>query len=183
MNVIPPPNARGAVRQFIRESVGDATEVYLPPMVDDAVAHFLNDASFVRSALAALLRPIVYEIAQAEITRSRGTGILLGDSVVDANGLDQRAQKLHTRWNGFYEYANGRYLKVLSMTADDLVDAADQREHRANVELAYARLWRALASKLNTGQTVGDRFKPEDLDRMYLDLTTGPVQLVGTTSN
>ena len=59
------------------------------------------------------------------------------------------------------------YVRLGAMTAAELLAAADEREGRARRDLSSARWYRMLASQMDEGQTVEDRFTADQVEEAY----------------
>lgn len=161
-----PPTARAAIAGWLRLQLAGATEVRLPDLTNEAVEFVASDRKLLRSFLGEMLRPIVYDCAQRIVGKDREGFIVLGDVLLRRGEFETRAHTLGSRWTRWLEHVGDRHINIMAMTRQDLLIAAEERERRAAADTGVAQLWRAIADRLKKGQTVGDRFKPADLDAL-----------------
>lgn len=159
-------STRQQVAEWVRAQMEGQEAVSLPDLVNDAVAHFEPQRSFVRQFLAESLRPIIYDLASTVAKQSRRNFVVAGDELVTREELTERSNKRASRWESWLEHVGGKHVRLLDMTREELILAADIRRGRADSELRIAHLWDALAAKLEGGQRVRDRFTPAEIETM-----------------
>lgn len=159
---------RVQIRNWIKGEVEGESEVQLPDLTARAIDHFSGQKAFIRAFLAETLPEMVYEQARTvlRLTRDWGEPILLGDSLVTPEVLARKARVLKSRWSGWFERVGDRHINLMAMTREDLRQAAEHRRTQAMTELGYATLWDEMAARMKKGQTVAQRFKPEDIEAL-----------------
>lgn len=171
------PSARSRLRAFIREQIKGKSEVSLVDVAERAVKFVTQDRALLKAVLLELLKPMIYEEARLVVAVSRETPkagadpsnnlVQLGDEVVSRNVLRQRADKMSRKWMEFVEHAGDRHVRLLDMTADDLLQAEAERRRRGDAEHEYADLWAKLRSRLESGQTVRNVWSAEEIEATY----------------
>ena len=148
--------------------------VKLPDLTAQAIDHFSGQKAFIRAFLAQTLPDMVYEQARIVLRDTRGWGpvIQLGDELISEARFKQRARTLQSRWLGWMERVGDGHINLMAMTRDDLRAAAEHRRTQAMTEMGYATLWDEMAARMKKGQTVAQRFKPEDIEALRVSLTT-----------
>jgi hypothetical protein len=159
---------RAKVRLWVRDQIKDREEVHIPTIAEDGVRALSKDRRFLAALASEMLRDMIYDLARQEISHTRGF-IQIGDSAVDREGLQKRV-RAHNVFRGWLEHVGDKHVRLLEMTHEDLMVAADEREKRGTHEIEIAALWRTIANQLEGGQTVGSRFSEEEIDRMYSGL-------------
>jgi hypothetical protein len=166
-------SARVSVREWVLAQVAGASEVEVPKLRQQAIAHFKAQAGFMDRLVTELLGELVYEEARRALASTRSTVIELGDFLTDHAGVTKRAMKLKHAWSGWQEHAGTRHVLLMDMTRDDLILAARERQARGRTEMAYGELWERLAMVLEDGETVRSRFTDEDIERIYQTIRAG----------
>jgi hypothetical protein len=148
--------ARGRMRSIVEGLIEGRPELSLVEVANDARVQLEADPQFVAAFLSEYLPSAVYDVVQRLVAEQRQPKYRRkGESIRPS------------RFYEWYEHAGDRNIRVLDMTRDDLRLAAEEREQRGATELRLARFWRSLASKLKSGQTVGDRYTAEQIEAMY----------------
>lgn len=160
-------SSRSKVRQWVRESIEGREEVRIPDLVNEAVKVFNKDRKFLTALANETLRDMVYELARTAVGNSRL--ITLGDEAVNLEGVKRRA-RTHSVFASWLEHAGDHHVRLLDMTREDLLVAADEREKRGQHEVRLAALWRTIANGLEGGQTVGSKYTAEEIEDMQAGL-------------
>lgn len=155
------------IRAWIQERTNGQHAVALPSLTTEAVEHFLGDTELVRRLFGEKLRSIVYEIAQRVFKETRPGAVLLGDEIVDQEELAQRASRLKVKWDRWLEHAGETHVRLSAMNRVQLLTAAVERETRADEEFKRASFLRELADRLKGAQTVGQVFKPDEIEAVW----------------
>ncbi len=159
------------LRRWVRTEIEGVEAVVLPELADRGVELFSEKPAFVRGLMNEMLRPIVYEVAQTVLAETRGEPLVpLGDEVVTRSEFKRRSGTMAARFARWMEHANGRHVNFMEMEKRDLVDAAAERERRAETELKVARFERRLAGPMKDGERVKDRYTPEQLAQLWEDV-------------
>lgn len=156
------------VAAYIRESIAGLTEVSLPDIAADTVAHFGGDQEFVMSAYLELFPSMAHRIAMQVVSELRGVRVSYEAHTEDASGeaaKDAASKKPRRKWFDCLEYTGEKHIRVVSMTKVDLIAAAEIREQRGTTDIQIGGLWRKLARGMKDGETVGDRYKEEEIAR------------------
>lgn len=153
---------RAKVRLWVRERIQGEEEVSLPELANEAIQVLGGDRKFITAFANECLHDMVLELASQVIKQTRGL-IKIGDVVTDVEGVKRRARKQSVFAN-WLEHVGDRHVRLLDMTREDLLSAADERQTRGERELEVAALWRTLAQRLEGGQAVKDRFSAEEIE-------------------
>ena len=156
-------SSRTRVRQWVRDHVAGKEEIRIPDVVDAAVKDFSRDRKFLTALATESLRDMVYEITKDTIGRSRM--ILLGEVGTNHDGVKRRA-RTHTVFRDWLERVGDHHVRLLDMTREDLLVAADERQKRGQHEVAIAALWRTIANGLEGGQVVGTKYTADEIAAM-----------------
>jgi hypothetical protein len=148
--------ARGRMRALVESMVEGRPEISLVEVANDARARLEADPQFVAAFLSEYLPSAVYDVVQRMVAEQR-------QPKYRRKGEEVR----RSRFMDWYEHAGDRNVRVLDMTREDLRLAAEEREMRGATEYRIAALWRRIAGKLKSGQTVGDRYTAEEIESMY----------------
>lgn len=157
-------SSRAKVRQWVREYIDGKEEVQLPELTNTAVFELGKDKKFLTLLATETLRDMVYEIAKSVVHSSRL--IVLGDEAVSRDEVKRRSRG-HSVFRDWLEHVGDRHIRLLEMTREELLVAADEREKRGRHEIELASLWRTLAQQLEGGQTVGSKYTPEAIEEMH----------------
>ena len=160
--------ARQRLDEWIEQRIAGNDEVPIPTLRDAAITAFKNDGKFLAQLGREYLAETVYEAIRRCIGRSRL--VVLGDVAATKDAVTERAAKLASRWDGWWEHSGERHVQLLEMTRDDLLAAAEERERRGRHELFLARLWRHLAERLENGDRVRDQFTADQIDQAAAEL-------------
>lgn len=173
---------RTTVAKLFRTKIGEADEFRVPEVTDAIVAEIQADPDLLASFVKESLRPMVYTIGLAELARWRqqkeGEGIevvLTGEYGATRETITRKATIRRLQWLSRAEHVGDRHMLLETMEREHLLTAAEERETRAEAEAHVARFLRAVASRLQPGETVGERFKDEQLDEIYRSVSLGPV--------
>jgi hypothetical protein len=168
-------SARAQVRAWIAQQIAGQSEVKVPELRAQVVEHFKGNASVMERLLAETLSGMIYELARAEISATRGKANVIdhGDTVTTIDEVKGKAIKLRHKWDLFREYAGDRHVRLMDMTPADLQLAEQTRQARGDIEHEFAELWRRLRQPLEEGEAVGDRFTVEDIENIYQGIVAG----------
>ncbi len=163
---------RSEFKHFVVPMIDGASEVKLAKLTDEVVAWMQSDGTRLSRCVDELLRPIVYEMVQREVARTRRAGmVIINGTVVTRETLEEKARQFSNRWATWLEHAGDRNIRLLEATAPDLAIMANERYRRAGAEQAIGDLWLALAKGLSSGQKVGDVFTPGAIEDMWQKIT------------
>jgi hypothetical protein len=174
-------SARGMLREWIRlwlrEHQGGGAS--LPGLREEAIAHFSLNSRFMDALLRESVGQVFYAEVQGEVAKTRAHGLIIhGDELVRRDEIARRAflaRRDPRKWAGWLEHASpGKHLLVMDMTREQLLVAAAERRQRGNREHAIARLWVAMADRMEEGQRVREAFGPEDIERLHVQLSGVP---------
>lgn len=174
------------VRHLIRDLVLERGEMRVAEIVDEVLATIIQDPTllrrYLRPGIAGDVRGILAAYRRAAVTAGAGADgaiIVTGNptapiteatTVTTPGAFTQRALRAAAHWERWLEHVNGRHIPLLEMTREDLLAAAATRRRRAQAELNVAELWDLLASRLEGGQRLGDRFTTEEIQQAHLVL-------------
>lgn len=166
-------STRALLKEWVTERIDGADEVQIPVLVEEAMRHFLADQGFVSRFFKENVRALVYDFVQSAIANSRGELVSLGDNVVNRETFKQKARK-RSVFATWMEHVGDRHVQLLEMTREDLLIAAKERSERAATEQSIARLWRAMAQKLEGGQVVKEVFTVEQIEHLQTTIKKAP---------
>lgn len=171
---IPPPPPRNTalatVRAWYREQIKGKTSFNLTELADQAATAFLVDEDFMRRLFKEYTGPAFYEVAGDVVNATRGRAFLIGDQVLSLEEKVARAKKESTKFIDWMEHSGQRHIKLEEMTKADLLQAAEERYARGRREFHFANLWVNLANQLDDGQRVKDRFSPEVIAQIEIEM-------------
>lgn len=161
--------ARSELRDWLREKMEGVDEVKVPELSTAAYDHFTKRRDWVARFVAEQMPAMVYDLSREFVAQSRGQMRTMGDKVVSADKFKQAArnQPVFRKW---MERVGDRHVRLMEMNREDLLAAAKERTDRAGTEIRIARLWRKLADGLEGGQTVRERYTPQEIERLQADI-------------
>ncbi len=164
-------------RDRIAETLAMNEPINAPTLARLAADHFKDDAEWCADYLATTLVGVTYPIVRQAINETRGRYVEVGDEFIPREQVGDKARALtapalrRTAWEAWVENVrNGVDKPLLSMTRDDLAEAAVAREKRAAADIETARLWRRLAEKMKPTETVADRYTAEQIEAIKTEL-------------
>jgi hypothetical protein len=170
------PFSERDIRKFITEQVDGQPNVHLPTVANRATDFLLQNPDLTRAFCLARAREMVYDIAAGYVARTRGV-IQYADAVVDQAQFIAQAS---LKWASWLERAEGRHVRILGMTKQELENAAATRMLRAERDLVLARTWREMAKHLDDVQVAGDVFDAEDIEHLLQEIQQQPLTLTRT---
>ena len=160
-------SVRRDMAKWIRNRIDGENVVHLPDLAKEAGEHFGSDNGFVNRFFRQQFGTIFYEMVQSTVARTRSMHLMLGDDIVSQDEIRDRSMRLSAKWSNWLEHVGDRHIRLLSMSADHLYMAAQERRERAAIDIQRAELLEALAKQLEPGETVGDRFSDDDIERIW----------------
>ncbi len=154
-------------REWLKGEIAGRDEVKFPELTD-SLMDWLERSDLWR----AFFRMGAYQFVRNEFTAGRSLNglVCLAEEAVTRSVLDRRAEALRKKWNQWFEHVGDRDIRLMAMTREDLLVAASERRQRATTENEIARVWEVLADGLDEGETVGDRYKPEQIEQIRLGI-------------
>lgn len=156
--------------QYYIDALPENDSVIMGEIADLALEHFLHDRAFIRGPITDLIRMAALRAAQDAGRRSRIHLSASPNAVFAATPVSPDGTRVKpapsNRWWQWLEHVNDRHMRLAEMTREDLLQAAQERTTRGDREMAIADLWQALASKLEGGERVRDRFTPEEIEAL-----------------
>lgn len=154
--------------QHYVDTLPENDSVIMKEIADLALEHFLHDRAFLHGPITDLIRMAALRAAQDAGRRSRihlpaSPNAMFTTAPVSPKGTRVKPAPSN-RWWQWLEHVNDRHMRLAEMTREDLLQAAQERTTRGDHEMAIADLWQALASKLEDGQRVKDRFTSEEIE-------------------
>ena len=168
-------SARAFVREYLRKRITADEETDLQKLVDPFVDHLLaQEPQIVHSLIRDAFRWYILEEGRRIIGEARGvTDIFVspsGSVLTEAN-LIQRTIRLAKKWYQRKEsVAPHRYVFLVNMTSEDLLAVANIREAQTEKDRIYIIMYREMAPTLEPGQTVGERYTPEEIEAKYQEI-------------
>lgn len=170
-------SAASQIRFMFTELVNGHDEINVPALTDQIVERLREDPDLSRLMIEQMVRPTVYEIGLSVLSQWRREKMLVnqdvvtvGDTAVTRDELQKRSQIRRLQWLFRPEHAGVHHIRLRAMTRQDLLTAAGEREGRAKTELIMAALLRHIASKLQDGERVSDRFSDAEIDVLYRNI-------------
>jgi hypothetical protein len=164
------PSVQAVLRQWIREQINDQDEISVPALADQAVTHFSNNKAFLQQLALETLPKMLADMVYDVLSRDRGRAIRLGDTLVTQTGFDRRVSK----FRAWYEHAGrDRTISLLALTRETGKIAADERRRRGDEEHRRARFIEELTQELKDGETVGDRYSDQEIQKLLDEIWPG----------
>lgn len=157
-------SSRAQLKEWIAKRIAGEDEVILPDLVQECIVHFSKDSAFIQSLFKEALRELVYTYGMHVIKNSHSL-IPVGEGGISREEITKRSRK-HSVFANWLEHAGDRHVRLLEMTREQLLEAAQERRNRGNHEIRLAVLWETLAQQLEGGQRVSSKFTTEDIDVM-----------------
>jgi len=170
--VAEPGRARSAttqVREWIRDRIDPSDRGATPRIAEGAVAWLQETPDLLDRFLYEQVFNTTAEIVRAVMLETRRVKRFA--EVVDESEETKRAAL--QRWLDRREHVNPQvgYVRLGAMTAEELLLAAQERETRAKRDLGHARWFRMLATGLDEGQTVEERYTALQVEEAYESAT------------
>jgi hypothetical protein len=169
-------SALGRLDAWITEQFEGKSSVELPQIASDGYATFVDDVPFMRALYGQQLRTLIYDRAKTLFARSRKGAVALGGTMVDGEEFAKRAERTRKKWAEWKLHAGEAVYKLMDMNRIQLLTAAAEFEAQADASYKRASFVRELADGLRGKETVGVRFKPEEIEAVY-------VRVYGTKPN
>lgn len=161
--------ARARLRELVKDEVESRNEIHVADLAKHLTGILRADKAFLKAFVDEVLPSAVYEEVQKAIGRTRSL-VRNGDYAATGEVMAQRRERFASRFERWYEHSGGRTVKLLEMTREDLLAAAEERRKRGDTEIRIARLWETLANGLEGGQSVGDRFTTDEIESRYSEI-------------
>lgn len=152
---------------WMKARIAGESEVHLPSVTKEAVAHFGGDDAYVRAFFAEHAYQRFYTMLTQICASTRVLSVTHEDEATDEPG---EAREERPKWLSRLEHAGGRYIRLADMDKKALEAAAAERRQRGETELHLSGLWEKLALKLPAGRTVKEVFSDEEIDRWARNL-------------
>lgn len=166
MNATTENSARSRIREIVRNRIEAEDEISLPELTDALVTLLRGDEQFMDEFVAEALRSEVYAQVSAAVAGSRRL-VQVGDFAMTSEAIEKRAQAFASRFLGWFEHSGARHVRLMDMTREDLLTSASERRKRGQREYSIAALWTQLASGLEGGQRVEERFTAAEIEALY----------------
>ena len=112
----------------------------------------------------ALYGEVVRQVAQ---TRKQGS-VVYGEKSIKPERLQERIEHIRNkRMNGMEWLCDNRYKRVAKLNRNEVLDAAQARRERGELNNRYAMFWETLAQRMDDAQLVEDVATNEDLDALH----------------
>lgn len=162
-------SARQQLSDWVKSEIEGQTEINIPAITLKAEQAFKGNRRFIQQFVNETLHSIVYEVVRKVLADDR---TIVGDAAVeDVKEHVRKRAANHSVFSRWFEHVGDRHVRLLDMTREELLVAAELREKRGTTELKYAALWRTIANGLEGGQMVGAKYKPEEIERMFSGIT------------
>jgi hypothetical protein len=184
----PPPGASGsATMELYRwaeekvSGVGAPDRVRISDLTDEAKRKFATNPAWVARFVNEALDDMVKSVVRQAVASTRGAykRYIFDNTIMGVQAYAQQTTKeaatLHMRlmskWGTWREHVGSGHLRLLDMTRQDLIKAAEERERRAAHELEIATLWREMAKAMpDDNVLVRDTFTVAEIEALSVDI-------------
>lgn len=160
----PIKEAEALARTLVRARLEVDGYVKLPDVTRELVEHYLQDPDWLRRYLTEALRPLLYDVAQGVVKRTRGH-IVFHEEVVKAQALGERVRK-NPKFSLWTERVLDRHKRLFEMSREDLIVAAEEREKRGGIEIKTAVFFREIAKPMQSTDRVGNLWDDASLSEL-----------------
>ena len=156
--------ATARVRKKLAELLSDGSldspdGVTIPSLVTAITTEVDADADWRRPLLRLYLSAFVQAEVRETLAATRGLLVMghgKNGKLVSKKQWERHLDAAIARVHDWVEHSGGRHMRLMSMTAADLLTAAAEREKRGLTELRIAVWQRRLAERLEPGQILSD---------------------------
>jgi hypothetical protein len=152
---------RQVLSSWLRKEMVEADEIDMPALANRAVIHFRGDVAFLQAWAEDTLRPVAYTLGTQIAAQSRIPHVIHDEAAPD----EPAEATKRTIWLDRLEHVGDRYVRLRSMGRADVLAWVEERRERGTTELHLAGLGEKLAAKMAEGQTVGEVFSDDEIDR------------------
>ena len=167
-------SARAVIRQWVRDEIENESEIDLPELADKAVSYFQTDNVIMGRLFAEGMRNLVYSLAESVLAQTRPNLRIVGGKAQDPEKLTTKVRK--KAWEAWMEHVGDKHVRLVEMDRESLLTAAAGRRLSANRNVEIARLFEGIASRLEGGEVVGDRFGHDDIESLRIQLEAEEVK-------
>lgn len=162
-------SATTQVREWIRDRIDPSDRGATPRIAEGAVAWLQETPDLLDRFLYEQVFNTTAEIVRAVMLETRR--VKRFTEVADEP--EEAKREALQRWLDRREHVNPQigYVRLGAMTAEELLLAAQERETRARRDLGHARWFRMLATGLDEGQTVEERYTALQVEAAYESAT------------
>lgn len=153
----------------VQQRVSDEREVKLPDVKQALIDEIKNDAELLDRFLDESLGPLVYDVCQRVVQRTRGM-VVFGDLVLPVQEVRKAARRATPSWSTWLEHTGDRYVRLVDMGPHELQLAENSRLRRIHSEAGIVALLRELRKRVPEGMTVGQVMTHEQLDALATSL-------------
>lgn len=172
-------SARTQLRNWFVEINETEEEYDITEVATRAVQQFGSDPDWVRQ----MWLPLIKQELRMLVAQMRDR-TLLGEVVVNQEGLEERARRLGAKWGKWREHTEQGYTRLFDMTRGQLLEAADRRERIGLTEMRTAVLWRKLAARMTDAQQVSECWDDDEIEALAVEIeqtvTASSVSVNGT---
>lgn len=165
---------RFQVRQMFERKIDGLDEFKLPDLTDEILTEVKADEALLTAFVDQEVRRMVYVVGQELLSQWRRAKERDGEEVIEAGAslmtrraLQRKAFARRLDWLRHYEQAGDRQVRLMAMTRQDCLLAAETRTKRIETESQYVRFLRTVAKNMELGERVEDRYKPEQLQKLF----------------
>lgn len=158
-------SATTLVREWIRDRTDPVERGRTPALAEECVAWLQTNPDLLDRFLYEQVYNTAAELVRAVMLASRRTRRF--KEMADASEEDRR--NALRAWFDRMEHVSPAigYVRLGAMTKDELLTGAQERETRAGNDLTSARWFRTLASGLEEGQSVEDRYTSRQVEAAH----------------
>jgi hypothetical protein len=161
-------SATSLLREWLRDQIALLGTANVGPLAEGGVLYLAEDQDRLNQFVTERVYDMAAEVARAMLLETRRV-----KRFYESENTTPEEQRVRMeRWFDRMEHQPMKgYMRLGSMTRDDLITAAEEREKRAATEVATARWYRILAQGLGDEQTVREAFTPEQVAEAYSNAT------------
>jgi hypothetical protein len=161
-------SATSLLREWLRDQVALLGTANVGPLAEGGVLYLAEDQDRLNQFVTERVYDMAAEVARAVLLETRRV-----KRFYESDEVSPEEQRIRMeRWFDRMEHQPLKgYMRLGSMSKEDLITAAEEREKRAATEVATARWYRVLAEGLGEGQVVRDVFTPEQVAEAYSNAT------------
>lgn len=155
--------------------------IRISDILEEARREFMSDPAWVHRFCDEILDEIVRSVITQAVASTRGhrKRYIFKDTVMAAEVYAQQttaeasalSASLMQKWMNWREHTGNGHVRLLDMTRQDLIKAAELRERRAQRDLELAALWRAIADRLpDDDSAVREHLNAFDIEALDLKI-------------
>lgn len=161
--------ARRRIEDWLWSEIEGRDLFRLPDLVEEGMAHFLEDFEFVQRLGLLFMRDILSNVG-SDLIYQRRQHAQVGDMVValaagaeETTAAMREEQRVSSLIENWYEYTGEHHVRFMDATKPDLRGAIAQRQKVVDGHVIRINVMRRVAVKLKAGEPVRHRFSASDI--------------------